>query len=330
MTRLLIAVLCMHLFYYSCKKPDFNDVGGTTTLSGVVLLRDNYASTGRYTPVANLTVYLRNQGDMNAYLYSTKTDSQGQFSFSGVDSTRSYRIDATHELDQVKYTGSAEIGPNSNRFKERRDTLLLTINENLQNGVHITVKDYLGGAVPNATVWVFSSPAGFAADTSANATFTLQTDAFGVVNKYQLASGDYYFRVKTRAGNTELVDETKVTVGPQGIQPVSLVVQPTPRPGFGNGIDIMVNDKNGMPVPNATVFLYKNYDTYIQDSGKLQNSLFKLTSGSNGHANAYIINPATYFLWSRKIVSAKDTLSSREQKVIEVKTSIVSDTVVVK
>jgi hypothetical protein len=70
--------------------------------------------------------------------------------------------------------------------------------------------------------------------------------------------------------------------------------------------------------------------TYIQDSGKFQNSLFKLVSGATGHASAYVISPATYFVWGRNVLSTKDTLSSREQKAVKVASSIVSDVISLK
>jgi hypothetical protein len=43
---------------------------------------------------------------------------------------------------------------------------------------------------------------------------------------------------------------------------MNLTVQPVPRAGFGNDVDILVQEDNGTAVTNATVFFYKNYDLY--------------------------------------------------------------------
>jgi hypothetical protein len=212
---LYVLFLLVYLFSASCKRPRFNDLGGIKTLNGVALLHDNYAASGNYTPLSNITIYLRNKDDVNGYLSSTRTDDNGQFSFTGIDTTKSYRVDASYKSAQLHYTGFADVTPSDPRFLNKRDTLLLGVDGSLQNGVHIEVKDYLGGAVPNATVWMFSSPASFLADTSANATFSLLTDNFGIVNQHRIAPGDYYFRVKIRSGGIELVDETKASVEQQ-------------------------------------------------------------------------------------------------------------------
>lgn len=320
--RIILSTIILFLLYNSCKKPDFNDLGGSSTISGIAVLNDNYSNNNIYTPVKQLTVYLRNRTDTLSYLYTTKTNDQGQFSFNNIDNEVDYLIDAVYDVETTHYSGKMNIGPNKPAKTSGKDTLLLKVDPELQNGIHLTVKDESGGAIPNAIIWVFSSPALFAADTSSGAIFNMTCNAYGISNKYSVSAGDYYFRVKTYSGNTILVDEQKATVGNKGIQTVELIVRTTPRPGFGNGIDMLVKDKDDNPVSNATIFFYKNYESYILDSAKNQTSNFKLISGADGHAKSYIVNPAEYFIWARKITGPKDTLSSRSQQSIIVTNTV--------
>jgi len=323
---LLLAILVAQ---WSCKKPDFNDLAGNSTLSAVVLLHDTYSGNPGYIPIKNLTVYLRNSTNTNQYLYSVKTDNLGQFSFNGLDSTLTYQADALFDTLQARYSGKITYDFQHLYMLHQRDTLLLDIDTSLQNGIHITVTDYLGGAVPNATVWVFNSPAYFFADTIANMTFSITTDGNGIANRYALQPNYYYFRTKTRGGGIELLDERKLMVGVTGITNVPIVVNPVPV-GLGNGIEIKTINSGGGSEPNTRLFFYKNYDTYIADSNKFNASNFQLVSALDGRATAYIINPGTYYIWARKFATQHDTLTSRIYKNIVVGNAIVKDSITIK
>lgn len=317
------------LFQCACKKTGFNDLAGTEKINGVALLHDSYSSSNAFIRLKGITVYLRSAANPNAYLYTVRTDNLGQFSFTGIDKTASYLIDASYDSAQVRYTGKRNYDT-PNTFTSLRDTLLLDVDPQFQNGIHLVVKDYLGGTVPNGTVWVFNSAALFVADTSSGAAFAMQPDIYGIANKYSVATGNYFFRVKTRSGNVELVDEQKAIIDNFGIKQVTMTVRPVPLQGFGNGIDVKVVDQSGAAVSNAMVYFYKNYETYIQDSSKFQSSLFKLTSAVDGHAAAYVINPATYFIWARKVVNINDTLKSRDHYSVAVSNLIAPGDVTVK
>jgi hypothetical protein len=314
-------IVTLLLVVASCKKPGYNDLGGSSTISGVALLHDTYSSNAPYLPLKGISVYLRSMSDTTGYLNKVNTDNLGQFSFTNIDNSAQYRIDAAYDSGQVHYTGKLYYNAQNLTVAHLSDTLLLQIDTLLQNGIHVVVNDYLGGFATKASVWVFNSYSNFTQDTMAGS-FTMLCDEYGVANRYGITAGNYYFRVKYRSGGIVLVDEQQKTINATGIVPVSLTVGPVPRTGFGNGVDILVKDQNQTPVSNASVYFYKDYDTYIQDSAHYQNSLFKLISGADGHATSYVINPATYFYRARKLIATNDTLSSRDFYSVTVATAV--------
>lgn len=312
------------LWFCSCKKPDFeSDLNGIGTINGVVLMHDSYSGSNVYIPMKAITVYLRAGSTPNAFIYSVKTDNLGQFSFTGIDGTINYIIDASYDSAQIHYTGKKNYN-NPTPATILKDTLLLDIDPTLQNGIHLVTEDDLGGIMPRATVWVFNSPVLFAADTSAQAAFVLHSNDYGIDNKYSIPAGDYFFRTKTYSNNLILVDEQYAKIENTGIKTVNLTGRLIPQPGFGNGIDIPVVDEAGTPVNNANVYFYKDYDAYLGDEGKFQGSLFKLTTRINGHATSYIVNPGTYFIWVKKSIDASHSLKTTQQQSIVVENSIVT------
>lgn len=297
------------IFYIglSCKKPLFNDLGGTSILSGVIMLHDTLWGNYGYTPEKNLTLYLRNPTDSVAYLYSVQSDNLGQFSFSGIDTTKEYQITASFDTAQIHYSARAMFTPSGKNFLHIRDTLLLTPDTNSQNGIHLIVEDTTFSPLSYVTVHVFNSSVLFHADSVAGKVFDMISNGAGFDNKFNVSPATYYFRAKVSFGNANLTREDSMTVGEKGIKTMRLVLRSTALDS--NGIELHITDTFATPVANANIYFYRSLAVFQNDLPPYSNSLFAGNSNAGGYAAIYNIEPATYYIRAIKVVNSTLTLS---------------------
>lgn len=302
--RHTILYLTIALLLFQCKKEEFNDLGGTYVLKGIVVTSDTLNGILQQSVAKNYKVYLKYDTTLNGYLYSTTADAQGKFSFNAIDTTRKYTIYALSDTGAVKYYG--EILYQSGQYKKLiPDTLKLIPSQTTQNGMRIFSGDASTQPIPNVTVWVFNNAALFAADSSAGRIFEINTNTYGAGYKLNIAPGTYYLRARANIGNLKLWGEDTVEVKAQGITPDTLTLRTNQT--NRNGIEATVLDKYLLPVDKANVYAYRSQQIFENDTTSFSNSLFIMGSNGSGLAAVYMIEPGTYYLRAVKVIN-KDTL----------------------
>ncbi len=298
-------IVCLALA--KCTKgPD--DLSGPATLKGVGFIYDTLSGLTTGTPVKNVKVFLRYDNTPNSFLYSTTTNTAGQYQFGGISPDKSYVIYASTDSGGVKYEGQKSYAANS-FANGQSDTLKLFPSAGTQNGVHLIVQDSVGGRLANITAWVFNSPVLFAADTSAGKVFDMVTNPYGVTNKYNLFPARYYFRVKTKIGNIDLAAEESIDVTSTGIK--TLVLTLRTRPLTRNGIEMMVLDRFGTPASGAVSYFYRSFSVFQADTVTYSQNIFKLTSNANGFASTYVIDTGRYYFRTIRVINT-DTLKKTD------------------
>lgn len=307
--RNYIYLIIAGLLLTQCQKDsDFNDLGGSSILSGVVVIVDTLNGPVTRNTAPNLTVYLRYSSQVSGYLVSNKADALGQYTFNGIDPDSAYVVYAYTDTGAVKMYGQLSYAAKTVGLR-KSDTLKLYAAQQTQNAIHLLVVDTTLAPVPNVTAWVFNSKVLFDADSSAGRMFDLPVNGSGVGNKFNLAAGTYYFRVKTRIGNMDVLGDTSAVVGATGITTVPLVLRNVTAQR--NGIELTLHDIYGTPVNAATVYFYRLKSAYLADSVKAANYLFPLTSDAAGLAAIYNIDSATYYYRAEKIIGT-DTLRATD------------------
>ncbi|TDX02183.1 hypothetical protein [Dinghuibacter silviterrae] len=188
--------LIIMAFNGGCKKPGFNDLGGSNVINGVVVLYDTLALGYGYAPVSGQTVYLQDPSDTTGYLYSSKSNPLGQFSFNGFDSTARYRIYTSFDSNHVHYTGNLLYNDYNASFLHAWDSLVVSIDESSQNGIFYEVFDSLGGRISNANLYIFTSKLLWQVTDSTGVGSNypaLKSDVFGRCLQMHVAGGLYYY-----------------------------------------------------------------------------------------------------------------------------------------
>jgi hypothetical protein len=300
---ILFIAVCLLLF--QCKKSTLHDLSGTATLKGVVITFDTLHGAPAIILQKNSKVFLKYAGSASSFLYSTTTNDQAQFSFTGIELNQSYTIYSSSDTGSVKYAGRLDY--EADKFTDgQSDTLKLYPSPDNQNGIHLIVMDSLDARVANVTAWVFNSQVLFAADTSAGRVFDMKSNNYGIDNLLNIAPGLYYLRIKVKIGNLDLAGETSVNVSPGEIKTAIIHLRSIPLANR-NGMELQLNDIFGTPVYNASVYCYRSRAVWLLDSTET-NSIFVLHSTAAGLASTYLIDSARYYLRMIKPVSSKDTL----------------------
>jgi hypothetical protein len=287
------------LIILSCKKETFNDIGGNKSVGGVALVYDtlNGIYTGKL--LKNSKIFLAYDKDPNTFIYSTNTDDQGKFVFTGISLDSSYRVYSRVDTGTVKYFGEYHLAAGT-YIDERSDSLKLYPSSKNQNILHLRVRignDPVSGAV----AWVFNNRTLFDADTSAGHVFTISTNQYGTGNLYNIAPGPYHLRIRFRIGSQFFSGEmTNVNVPAEGIESRTIFLNPP-----ANGIELKITDNQNIsgPISGATTYFYQSFTVFDLDTATNQNSLFSITSDPTGHASKYQIEPATYYFRSIKVIA---------------------------
>lgn len=296
---ILFVIICTLV---QCRKSAFNDVSGPATLKGVAVTYDTLHGVTVKTVLKNAKIFIKYDNAPNGFLYAVTSNAQGQYVFSGIDTEKGYTVYSQTDTGIVKYYGKLDYA--ANQFTDgQSDSLKLYPDPTNQNGIHLIVQDNMLGRVPNVTAWVFNSPVLFLADSSAGRVFDMISNSYGVNNKFNVAPGIYYLRIKTRIGSLDLAAEASVVVPPTGIVTVTLTLQNGAL--NRNGMEITTLDLFNTPVSNAKVYCYRSYAVFLADTIQYNNSLFSMISTASGKASAYIIEPATYYLRAVKTVNTQ-------------------------
>ena len=291
-------IFCILTLVSSCAKNKWNDVSGSATINGVVVIVDTLSGITKYINGKELDVYLKNAHSGSSFLYSVKSNAQGAYSFSGISIDSSYIIYASVTAESIKYNG--QISYNSGTYVDRQsDTLKLFPSLQYQNGIHLIIRDTTGAFSGNVTTWVYSSPIAFYGGTQEGKIFDMNSNGNGVSNVFNLNAGKYFLRAITKIAGVDVKGEDSVVVSQQGIETKTLILKPYVI--HKNGFDLTIFDIDTFPVSDAIVYTYTSRSVFAADSS-FASSMYIDTSNATGHATRFNIPALQYFFRVRRKV----------------------------
>ncbi|MBK9103220.1 MAG: hypothetical protein IPL92_01280 [Saprospiraceae bacterium] len=298
-----ILIILLGAFLCQCEKSEFDDLSGSNTIGGVAIVKDTISGALSNYPLKKQEVFLRYKENSNGFLYSTYTNEQGQYLFNGINKDTTYIVYGFSGTE-VKYYGEIEY---SGRTSDDNipDTLSLFISQKAQNGIHIIVQDTLGNGIGKVKVQVYSSPIIFATDSMAGYIFELNSNEYGIANKFSLAPGSYYFRCKINIGGLQFEGLDSIKIETEGVK--TIVISMSDVTPDKNGMEIQLLDVYETPINKAHVFVYKSRSTFLLDTIDYSNYIYNLVSTDAGMATLYSIDSSKYYLRSVSIFN-QDTL----------------------
>lgn len=198
--NILLAVLGFILVAGCYKKKD-SDLGSDTYLKGRLFAIHPF--TKDTTILSGVDVLLKEKGmDTSTFIYSRKTDDNGEFYFPSVKDLSSLRLYARTNVGGIYYIDSADANESNIKMYLHYSTAynnLLIIQ---------TIDDANGLPLPNIPVCFFSNPLFFTDTTCANSTFSDTTPSTGLKLMVlpKSAKGTFYVKARLRIDSTKLLE----------------------------------------------------------------------------------------------------------------------------
>lgn len=144
-------------------------------LSGRVLINDTINKPGFLIPAADASVFYSTDGTTRNFLFKTKTDNSGNFSFSHIRNTTEDMVVASDTVNGVLFEGALA---KSNFISGNNNELVLF--PVVGNGLKITVFDSLNTQVNNCQVCIYSSRLTYLKDSCALGFRSLSANENGI------------------------------------------------------------------------------------------------------------------------------------------------------
>lgn len=211
------------LIITSCNKYDHlkSDVSDNLYLYGRLYLQDSINDNGSAKPIlAETMVKLSYKSDISNILYTTKTNTDGYFTFLNLtkDSTYSILAETTTGSGDNKLIFSVNYDVMMDK-SQKNVTPVLFLDNNKQNGVLFRIKEKASlGAISGCNTCFFSSRQLWLKDTCDYGLFSsIPSNTNGYVIKTNLFPGTYYLLFKKNIGTSVLKSTDSINVSSSGI-----------------------------------------------------------------------------------------------------------------
>ncbi len=269
--------------FTSCHK---KDTFSENKLTGKLHLNDTILKKGILIPQADVDVLLSYSNNFSDYIFKTKTNNEGSFSFSYQPTgTAPLLMLAKTIKDNIIYTGISETATFSSSGS-------LVMYPQVSNGIKVIARDSQGNLLPNVSICLFSSQLVLSIDDCSLAVKNQTTNESGVAFFTSLSPGSFFILAKTAFGNLNLRwTGSAVTVTNSGITTLDITLTNQ------NGFILTINDSQPIPNPvnGVQIFGYRSKAIYLIDSTHLS-SIFSLNTNNAGKASLYNIDAAQYYL----------------------------------
>ncbi len=285
------------LLILACNKTPvgFDDLSGSTFIAGTVVLYDTLTGPYGYVNVRPITVYLRYANDSTSFLYSTTSNSVGQFTFAGISPAQSYVAYAYYDTANLQFIGQFLYKVNDTAAYHT-DTLKLHPSQTNQNGMFLQLQDSTThNPLPGFKLFVFTSRTLWANDDSLGNAYALTSDAFGRCLQLNVAPGKYWLHAKGTLHNLTLQASDSIVVDTQGITNPAKILKLAPAPAaYGAGFQLYLTDSNNRPLSNATVYAFSSM--VLWGNSDSTGNTFTLQTDSRGLCIAQNIISGEYYL----------------------------------
>ena len=188
----------------SCSKQDRDKYSDSLYIRGRAFFTDTISQDAWQLPFKNKKIMIsQDVGDTLNYMYTVLTDSQGYFIFNllsprkeGIDK---YRVSYNDSIHSIYYSGSTIIDGKQN------DIILdVKLDSSKQNVLIISATDSAGGALPNATLQLYTSSVLASNNDPTGAVTTMLTNSRGFAYVFNLLPRAYYVTGSMKAGSLTL------------------------------------------------------------------------------------------------------------------------------
>lgn len=189
----------------ACSKRDERDkFTDALYIRGRAFFTDTFSNRVINRPLAGAKILLSADiHDTDNYMYSGVTDSDGYFIFNLLQSRKKdvdkYAISYNDTIGSVIYTGRTIVKGDDNNV-----LLSVHVDTVKQNGMMLAITDSVGGPLPAATVWVYTSSVLAATGDPAGAVDTILSDQWGIASKFNIEPGTYYVAAAKKLTALEL------------------------------------------------------------------------------------------------------------------------------
>jgi len=197
----------------SCNKDE--SLNGQVTLQGHLYIIDPNG-TDLPTPAPGQTIYLNDKTDTPSYIFSTVTDSLGQYAIPSLKKGDHYILFARWIQNNISYAGAVAISPTLNKETITQD---LDANPAYVNGIALTFQDASGGAISNQPFRLYTTSIFAAYDSTRYAFVDSMADMNGHFDIFNIVANTYYLVARdTLQGNTVIqATEPPIVVNSSGI-----------------------------------------------------------------------------------------------------------------
>ncbi len=208
MLRLAI-LIGFTLYIFACSKIT-DDLSGNEIMSGKARIQNLWEGE-KDIPFSNDSVYIKKPSDStsNDFMYGTKTDAFSSFIFTNLNKDADYTISAkifkSTRLDtSILFTGRVQTNASNLPLQ-----LLIQPDTLTQNGLYIVCTDIFGGALPEDSIYIYTSSQlasnDAAAVTGAGNSYHFITKIDGTALKMKLSAGvKLYILAAKTFGNLRL------------------------------------------------------------------------------------------------------------------------------
>jgi hypothetical protein len=221
MRNVFILFLFAAVFATACKKVGNNDLSGSSTFNGTVMLYDTLSGSYTYKALPAQSIFLKYSTANAGYLYSILSDANGMFSFSPLDSTKSYTIYSSLSTT-MNYYGEIQYSPARLAILHQPDTLKLIPDEKTQNGLYYNLYDNAGGRLANVNCYIYTSQSLWANKDTTAYTYLIKSDAAGRCLKIGIAPAVYYIYALAKFSTATLSATDTMKVNTYGIRKKAL------------------------------------------------------------------------------------------------------------
>lgn len=185
--KLQIPVLFSFLLLCGCQKD--KQLGGDAYIRGNLTWQNQYSEGSKVLPVQKGLVYISKSQDADSvnYYYSTKTDSLGYFTFTGLNKDEGYLLFYKDTLQgnpyEVYQTAEPSVRPIS---------LLANISQTNATGLKLLLTDENGGLVGKANVYLYRSKVLADSRDPLASSFQVKSDVNGQALQLRMAPGIWY------------------------------------------------------------------------------------------------------------------------------------------
>jgi hypothetical protein len=289
MKKLIILILIIS--FINCNK---EEVAPSRVIVGRVLFKNRYAQDSTLLKaIPNQEVFLKKIGSSDdEYSYKVISDIGGNF-----------YMDASANPSIIFAKATMEIRPGLNgayygeRIINTADsiiTIILEVDTLKQNGFKITLKDELGGVMPDAEVNLFNSQVLATLNNPVGAIEILKSDKKGEIFKIGLPVGNYYINATKKLDTVIYQRLLKQILVPAAGFVQDTIVMKKFNSSFQNGFTITVKDTLNGNIPGSRLYLYSSqvFASTNDSSGSIQ--IFN--SDVNGKVSKMDIPAGVYYL----------------------------------